>query len=218
MKNGLRIVSIAALALLAFSLNQKHTQTEFETVFIGTQTWMVYNLNTTTFSDGTEIPEAKTYAEWAEAAKKKTPAWCHFYNDSSGNEIIGKLYNWYAISSNHGLAPQGWRVPTNADWALMIETLGGKTEAAKRMKNKFGWVPDEQGNNESGFKALPSGSRYPDGTFGPEGIYAAWWSSTQDGANHAWVRGIGNQKGNVTIDSYHKASGFAVRCIKEDTL
>jgi len=213
-KISLRILTIATLALMSFSASKKQ-DVVFESVIIGTQEWMVYNLNVTTFSNGMAIPEARTYKEWIEAGKKRQPAWCHFNNDSAGNEIIGKLYNWYAISSNNGLAPTGWHLPTNADWALLIENLGGTKEAATHMKNRIGWVPAAQATNNSGFKALPSGSRYPDGTFGPDGIFAAWWTSTSDGLNHAWIRGIGNESGYVKVESYQKTSGFAVRCVRD---
>lgn len=84
-------------------------------VLIGTQEWMINNLDVTHFNNGDLIPEAKTKEDWARAGREGKPVWCYFNNDPKNN-VKGKLYNWYAINDPRGLAPAGWEVATELDW------------------------------------------------------------------------------------------------------
>jgi uncharacterized protein (TIGR02145 family) len=114
------------------------TQTgNYKSVKIGTQTWMVENLNVSTFRNGDPIPEAKTNEEWEKAGKNKQPAWCYYENDPKNGAKYGKLYNWYAVSDPRGLAPVGWHVPTDAEWTLLSDFLG--YDNGKKMKSTSGW-------------------------------------------------------------------------------
>ena len=77
-------------------------------VKIGDQIWMVENLNVDKFRNGDIIPEAKTNEEWKKANENKQPAWCYYGNDLTYGEKYGKLYNWYAVTDQRGLAPEGY--------------------------------------------------------------------------------------------------------------
>ena len=101
----------------------------FETVTIGTQVWMLRNLDVSTFKNGIAIPQLQDKYDWDNAGDNKQPAWC-YYNG------IGKLYNWYAVIDNNGLCPQGWHVPSDAEWDTLIEYLGGQNVAGSKMKAK----------------------------------------------------------------------------------
>ncbi len=111
----------------------------YKTVTIGTQVWMKENLNVSTFRNGDPIPEAKTADEWQAAEKAKQPAWCYYDNDPKNGAKYGKLYNWYAVNDARGLAPAGYHVPAEQEWEVLINQLGGKDAAGKKMKSTSGW-------------------------------------------------------------------------------
>ena len=86
----------------------------YKTVKIGTQEWMVGNLRTTRYSDGTPIPNIRDSAQWSNLI---TGGWSHYDNDIQYESTYGKLYNWYAVNTNK-LCPNGWHVPTDAEWLV----------------------------------------------------------------------------------------------------
>jgi uncharacterized protein (TIGR02145 family) len=110
-----------------------------QTVVIGSQVWMTKNLDVVTFRNGDTIPQAKTDAEWEAAGENMQPAWCYYNNDLKNGTKYGKLYNGYAVYDPRGIAPLGYHIPTNAEWTILIDYLGGKNVAGKKMKNTSGW-------------------------------------------------------------------------------
>lgn len=108
-----------------------------QTVTIGTQVWMIKNLDVSTFKNGEPIPQAKTDEEWLKAKENKQPAWCYFENDLANGAKYGKLYNWYAVSDPRGLAPVGYHVPSHAEWTRLKDYLG--SDEGSKMKSKSGW-------------------------------------------------------------------------------
>ena len=106
----------------------------YKTVTIGTQEWMTKNLDVSTFRNGDPIPEAKTDEEWKRAVELKQPAWCYY-----DNEKYGKLYNWYAVIDTRGLAPSGYHVPSDVEWTILTDYLGGIKDAGTKMKSTSGW-------------------------------------------------------------------------------
>ena len=105
-----------------------------KTVTIGTQVWMKENLNVSVFKNGVAIPEVKDNAAWEKAGENKQPAWCYYGNDPKNGAKYGKLYNWYAAIDNNGLCPQGWHVPSDDEWTVLIDYLGGESVAGGKMK------------------------------------------------------------------------------------
>ena len=102
---------------------QGHEGNTYKTTQIGNQTWMAENLRVKTFRNGDKILHAKTKEEWVKAGENKTPAWC-FYENKQGKEIkYGILYNWYAVNDERGLAPEGWKVPSENDWEKLDKYL-----------------------------------------------------------------------------------------------
>jgi hypothetical protein len=95
------------------------------TVMIGTQKWVIANLNVTTFRNGDTIPEARTNKEWETAGKSEKPAWCYYNNNPANGPKFGRLYNWYAVNDPRGLAPVGCILSNDDDWARLIYYLGG---------------------------------------------------------------------------------------------
>jgi uncharacterized protein (TIGR02145 family) len=104
----------------------------YPTVVIGTREWMAGNLRTTKLNDGTPIPLIKDGKQWSNASG---PAYSWYNNDEPkyGN-TYGALYNWYAVNTGK-LCPSGWHVPTDAEWEVLTEHLGGKTVAGGKLKS-----------------------------------------------------------------------------------
>ena len=218
MRNKKWIIGLAAIVLLAIVfLVFKPGKNQIKSVTIGDQIWMVENLNVTQFANGDKIPEAATAEEWQKAGELGEPAWCIYESDPENGEIYGKLYNWYAVTDPRGLAPKGWHVPDNEEWAALTFYLGGEEVAGSKLKETGidHWrAPNSAATNEFGFTALPGGYRTHLGTFKVLGDYAGWWSSTEYSTTLASSRDI-NHGYNVIgryIDS--KPAGFSVRCLK----
>jgi uncharacterized protein (TIGR02145 family) len=182
---------------------------------LGSQSWSVNNLNVTSFRNGDAIPEARTNEAWVNAGRDGKPAWCNFGNDKRYDQKCGKLYNWFAVNDPRGLAPEGWHVPSDTEWSVLIDFLGGDDVAGSKMKNTGGWLDVGNGTNTSGFSALPCGYRNYNGAFGFFLTDVYWWSSTADTSGKAWYRNIYYFNNIVTRNSDPKAVGFSVRCIKD---
>jgi uncharacterized protein (TIGR02145 family) len=189
-----------------------------QTVTIGTQVWMTKNLDVSVFRNGDTIPEAKTEEEWQKAGENKQPAWCYNENDTVNGVKYGKLYNWYAVIDSRGLAPAGYHIPSDSEWTILTDYLGG--EAGGKMKSTNEWFDNGNGSNTSGFSGLPGGKRGSDGTFYHVGGSGYWWSSSEDGANTyrqddsiAWYRDLNCLHNDVKRNSNNKRKGFSVRCL-----
>jgi uncharacterized protein (TIGR02145 family) len=183
------------------------------TVTIGTQKWAVANLNVSRFRNGDSIPEAKTFAEWVAAGESRKPAWCYFNNDSTKGGKYGKLYNWYAVNDPRELAPAGWAIANDEDWAELARFLGGSAVAGAKMKSNSGWTEGYNGTNESGFGAFPGGYRIENGIFKNFGSIATWWGTSEINSLNARDHYIG-QDGSLKSNITPKQRGQSVRCIK----
>ncbi len=181
-------------------------------VTIGNQIWMYKNLNTNFFRNGDTIPEVINNADWLKAAKAHKPAWCYYENDSSKGKIYGKIYNWYAVNDKRGLAPHGWHIPSDGEWTALINYLGGSKAAGEKLKNATGWK--NNGNNNSGFSALPGGTRFIMGSFSHIDDLSLFWSSweLQEQAKYICIY---NNSSEVYSTLNPKGCGFYVRCVKD---
>jgi uncharacterized protein (TIGR02145 family) len=131
-----------------------------KTIVIGDQEWSVENSSIKAFRNGDVIPEVQDPKEWMET---KSPAWCYFENDIQNSEFVGVLYNGYAITDARNLAPDGFRIPTIEDFAILIKFLGSDNLGYKlKTKTKGKWKSMKnvtKGTDEFGFNAYPSGIR-----------------------------------------------------------
>lgn len=189
-----------------------------QTVTIGSQVWMIKNLDVSTFRNGDMIFHARTDEEWKRASDNKQPAWCFYDNNSVNGIKYGKLYNWYAVNDPRGLAPEGWRIPTDLDWLYLADYLGEGD--GYKMKSNSGWPDEDDGNNESGFTGLPGGRRsnlilgisFPQ--FNYIGNFGFWWSSTEYDGYESWYYILENNFDVIKRQEVKKGYGFSVRCIK----
>ncbi|NLU37745.1 MAG: hypothetical protein GXX78_02525 [Bacteroidales bacterium] len=203
---------------------------KYNTVKIGTQVWTVENLKTTKYNDGTPIPNVPD-DEWSNLT---TGAYCNYDNLESNAEIYGRLYNWYAVNTGK-LAPAGWHVPTDDDWAILENCLiaigynyDGTLEGNKIAKSlcaKTNWaLSSEAGtpgaapenNNSTGFTALPGGYRRSHyGGFDRIGKSGYWWRSTVYDGNTAYYRHLDYDYEVLLRGLDYKANGFSVRLVRD---
>jgi len=203
----------------------------------GDQVWTVKNAEMVTYRDGTPIPQVTDATEWANLT---IGAWCYYDNDPSK----GKLYNWYAVAGIHDndentpnkeLAPEGWHVPTDAEWSELENYLiangynyDGTTtgnKIAKAMSSTTGWngstsegTPGNNQfyNNSSGFNAFAVGSRYDNSSsFYNKNIEVAYWTNTEFEANSAMDRSLNFDIFSLRGHHNYKISGFSVRFVRD---
>ena len=186
-----------------------------QTVTIGKQVWMTKNLDVSTFRNGDPIPEAKTNEAWKAAGENKQPAWCYYDNDPKNGTKYGKLYNWYAVNDPRGLAPAGYHIPTDAEWTVLTDYLGGVGIAGKKMKSTSGWDENGNGTNSSGFSGLPGGTPDDHGPFATIGKFGYWWSATEYDTNYAFTRSLSYNDDDLYRSHPGKGTCLSVRCVKD---
>jgi uncharacterized protein (TIGR02145 family) len=193
----------------------------YQPLTIGSQVWMLKNLNVDHYRNGDSIPEVKNWDQWTAL---KTGAWCFYNNESDSGQIYGKLYNWYTVNDPRGLAPKGWHVTGKAEWYSLIEFLGGDNVAGGKLKSKGTiyagdglWLyPNEGATNESGFSAIPAGCRY-DGSFSAIGGIGYWWTTWYlYNVPFSWYMGIEYGYSVIRSNYSERYYGYSVRCIKDE--
>lgn len=219
------------------SLLYDYDGNRYKYVTIGTQYWMIQNLRTTHYANGTAIPETTDTAEWLTDV---TGAYCWYENSIKYKEDIGALYNWWAVDNAAGLVyfedqdgaqSAGWRVPTQADWTALAAAVGGAGTAGGILK-EIGiehWsdtITDTLNNvgalDTYGFRSKGNGNRYLDEQdddtndyFINVKNYADYWTSEQVDAltaHSVYTSALDNDFHTYTGE---KESGLAVRCVKD---
>ena len=215
----------------------------YETLLIGDQLWMAENLKVTHYQNGDEIPFPLTNDGWCcDENGDYDPHEIGQYGFIDYNlqnaEIYGNHYNWFAVDDIRGICPEGWHVPTDEEWTILITHLdedtdpgaigvqsyiaGGKMKTTGTLEGEDGlwYAPNTGATNESGFTGLPAGDRiYGSGAFSVMHVYGDFWSSTGvSGIHHsnAYSRYLYNLNPNVYRGMYEKNYGFSVRCLAND--
>ena len=190
----------------------------YKTITIGTQTWMAENLRTTKYRDGTEIPNVTGNSDWVALT---TGANCtnNYIPEADPSVTYGRLYNWYAVSDSHNIAPTGWHVPTVAEWTSLITYLGGEYAAGGKMKETgtIHWATqDTYTTNESGFTALPAGGRFrSSGEFIGTGYNGFFWGSTANDFTYSFKFYLDCSNNRCVRNYSLKTDGLSLRLIKD---
>jgi uncharacterized protein (TIGR02145 family) len=191
------------------------------------QEWLTENLRTTQYNDGSPITLVTDQIQWAAnfGNGSTLPMMCWQNNDQTTNtaNAFGAMYNWYAVSpttnGNRNVCPTGWHVPSDAEWTVLIDYLGGESMAGGKMKStgtQYWTGPNSYATNESGFSGLPGGGRWDTGSFGDVGEYGYWWSSTLNNTGTgAWIRYLSYNDGLVNRIPNYKSAGYSVRCLRD---
>lgn len=185
---------------------------KYKTVIIGTQEWMGENLKVTKYNDGVVIPNINGDSNWKSLT---IGVWCNLNNNDSLGKIYGKLYNWYAVKTNK-LCPNGWHIPNNDEWHILINKLGGDSIAAKHLKEvgtKHWNSPNSDATNSSLFSALPAGAFQNEDGFDVHDT--GWWSSSEINIDEGGNIFLDDGSNEVYVDGVYKSSGFSIRCLKD---
>jgi len=208
----------------------------YKTVKIGTQTWLAKNLNNA-------VAGSKCYD-----------------NDPANCDKYGRLYDWATamalppgcnenscssqIQSKHrGICPSGWHIPSNDDWDVLMNYVGGYETAGTKLKARSGWDENGNGTDQHGFSALPGGclgyweddcpDEDPSGScenlsgsgFYEIGNWGLWWSATEgEGDDHsprAYYRFMFSDYDDYYSNSYVRSDSevkemmISIRCLKD---
>ena len=199
-------------------IKQSLTSAQLPSVTIGTQVWTNENLDVTTYRNGDTIPQVTDGTAWAALT---TGAWCYYENRTDSGSVYSKMYNWYAVNDPRGLAPQGWHVPSAAEFTTLSTFLGGDSVAGGKLKStgtSLWQSPNSSATNDSGFTGLPGGYRFSNGVFYGINQVGLWWSSTQIDATTAFSRQLSSGNGVFSEVNYlNKKGGFSVRLVQDTT-
>ncbi|MDD5673220.1 MAG: InlB B-repeat-containing protein [Chitinivibrionales bacterium] len=233
--NGAFLASTPVTANITVHANWAVMDTDgnvYTTVTIGNQVWMVENLRTTKYNDGTPILLVPDNGAWL--SHPTSPAYCYYNNTTNTDSIkkFGALYNGPAVNTTK-LAPAGWHVPDTTEWNTLQNYLiangynydGSTTgnKIAKALAAKTDWDTisnpgaignDLKKNNSSGFSALPGGMN--DGHSFGVGDYGFWWSATAyGGPNGSYYIGLYHSLSSTYINADGNYRGMSVRLIRD---
>lgn len=187
----------------------------YKWVRIDSQIWMAENLaylpKVSPLSDDTDIliPKYNVYDyEGSSISKAK---------ETNNYNKYGVLYSWQAAKES---CPNGWHLPSNSEWNMLINYLGGVEVAGGKMKSRTGWKIQNTGaTNSSGFSGIPAGVVIGKIVgFRAIGESTEWWSSTETNDNgdtgYVWCHRLNNL---LSIESYgsYKSIGASLRCVKD---
>lgn len=195
------------------------------------QEWLVPNLRTTTYNDGTPIATGLDNAAWA----ANTSGAFAIYPPELVNRIeteqqmvdaYGLLYNAGAInnSENGGICPTGFMVPREQEWNRLRMDLQdggfGSGQNGRALKSDRTaplahprWDSPNVATNNYLFSALPAGQRNANGSYGLIGQRARFWSSTEVFENFYYTEGLWHSVGNLTSENMAGNVGMSVRCV-----
>lgn len=211
----------AKLNMLSNTLEAGGKVTDFDgnsynIVKIGTQTWMAENLKTTHYANGDIIPDGTGVGDIT--GETDPEYWFANNDDLSKVTTYGRLYTWYTVIDSRNVCPTGWHVPTDSEWTALSEYLGGEDVSAGKLKEigTIHWVaPNTGATNETGFTAIPGGSRVNDGTFYNVGYDATFWSATEYDVSLGRFYDLNTNGAYIIRAIDDKDTGFSVRCIKD---
>ena len=216
----------------------------YETVTIGSQTWMAENLNYAY----TDVPYNYKKVALDTVSTSDSTSWC--YNDSAEYcAKYGRIYTWAAAmdsvgvwSTNgkgcgygkacsptypvRGVCPEGWHLPSKAEFEILFESVGGAQDieydykwhgVGTVLKFTTEWNSGGNGTDIYAFSVLPAGRSCYGANFYSEGTNAYFWNSTEeDDGYHAYYTYFYYDYDYVRLIAYYdESNGFSVRCVKD---
>ena len=197
----------------------------YYTIQVGNQCWLRENLNIGFMLYGDEdMIDNDTIEKYC-------------YEDIEENcEFYGGLYKWnelmqYSnIEGSQGICPNGWHIPSNSEFNILTDFLGGdtiagglggdtiaggklKTTGTLEEGNGLWHLPNSGASNEIGFSVLPAGNRQPGYFFEHQGNRGYFWTSTEID-NYVWYRRLNYYNKAFERNDNTKDKAFSVRCIK----
>ncbi len=217
-------VSFATTALENFT--DSRDGNVYEYVSIGSQVWMTENLRylPDIVGPGTGSDTTACYYVYGYDGTNVSEA------KATGNyQTYGVLYNWPAAmagsasssanpSGVQGVCPAGWHLPSDAEWTVLTNLLGGSSLAGGKLKETgtSHWSsPNTGASNETFFSALPGGYRYTNGTFANIDYYGFWWCATEYATGGTWYLRMQYNNRDLVRDYYYTKLGLSVRCVRD---
>ena len=208
---------------------------EYQTIVIGNQIWMCENLKTTRYRNG-DIIQTTTPAI-KDVSYEYMPKYQWIYNGDETNLIkFGRLYTWYTVTDSRKIAPEGWHVPTVAEFDVLekyliengfnspVHTGVFSDYLGKALASSILWEVDNTvgnvgcnltANNFSKFNANPAGIKIEAGKFDFFAYTTIFWSTDA----YSSIQGYGRQLCADYPDFWNcyspKFYGCSVRCIKD---
>lgn len=187
----------------------------YNTITIGTQTWLQENLKTTHYLNGDAIETTST--PWDNISSEATPKYQWAYNGNESNvAIYGRLYTWYATNDSREVCPTGYHVPTIEEWNTLVDFLGGDAGGKMKKTGTDTWEdPNTGADNSSGFTAVGGACR-TGSSFFPLRATAYLWSSSENSTDNSQANykllfydyaGVSGSSGGG------KLIGMSVRCL-----
>ncbi len=183
---------------------------QYQSIVIGNQVWLQENIKSLHYSDGSEIPDVVAYN-----------------NSESNADTYGRLYTWDAamggslVEGAQGICPEGWHIPSDAEWRVLENYLGGVSVAGGKLKEAgtVNWRRFNTGaDNASGFTALPGGeydSHDNPNQFRLINEYAVFWTSTEASADRAMERYLAYNSAASSSLNWYKIMKYSIRAIRD---
>jgi uncharacterized protein (TIGR02145 family) len=193
-------------------------------VVIGTQTWMLRNLDVSTFRNGEQIHQVVSTTSiptWVSYGTNLTAAWVYNNYDANNNEAYGKLYNFYAVNDSRGICPVGWHVPSQNEWMVLVNYSGTDTSNGGKKLKESGtthWASSSMtvATNTTGFTALGAGYMGSAGSSSGSLTYLGYfWTSTINGSTASYIHMEDNRASVNVATNGNMRGGFSVRCIHD---
>ena len=191
------------------SMTDPRDGTVYKTTQIGGKTWMAENLN---------------YFDIEGAASSIKNDWC-YWDKPENCESAGRLYTWKVAQR---ICPEGWRLPTKADWESLLQEVGADSlneilwKGSSKLKSVNGWENEGSGTDDFGFTALPAGMKFTTRTqdgFTYHGCSSLMWAATEaDGGaadSLAYHMYLDCSNDNAIVNTVRKINGLSVRCVKD---
>ena len=241
MKNAIKLLGVLMITIFIFGCSEDDDTTTpvltvtdadgniYNTIQIGNQIWMLENLKTTKFNDGTPINEWLFGMDWGSLSGQQplfqwasTADLNNIYPEVLPSDYYGAMYNHFAIQ-NGNLAPVGWKIPSEQDFIDLENYLnnnGHSGNVATALKSTIGWTSfSGSGTNAIGFNGLPNGYIAAGGTATGSETICSWGTSDigtgpiNSSLNRKWVQLF--DQSNIVYSDTSIVLGVAIRCIKE---
>ena len=208
-KNKLNVIK--NLSLTEKKTNEKTAN--IKTVTIGNQTWMAENLSSIQFQNGDNIFLAKNIAEYSNLVKK------NITQPLAVRVNKEYYYNWYAASDSRNICPQEFRVPTENDWNILINTVSNDPqEFDTKMRSKTGWK-GTPGKDIYGLNIKPMG--FMDKSTGSDdkvykvGLLGRFWTSSESTTDSSFGKNFAFFGTTSSMSNWYKDNPVtSIRCIK----
>lgn len=193
------------------SLTDARDGETYRTIKIGDQVWMAENLRfkaEDSFAPDNEEGNVKKYGRlytWTSALN--IPA--EYCEQSTAKDLV--MMNKIKDKNYQGIAPEGWHIPSDAEWEQLIKFITGKAKnVGVELRSSCIW--QKPGSDSFGFFALPAGYRFGSGAYCQFGKRVRFWSKTEYGKCNAFRFGLTEE--SADIEGIYRTDAISVRCIK----